>query len=173
MASAPDTTATAEQIARGYFDAIARRDADAAAAFWHPDGVDDFVSMRVLRGPAEILSFFEQLFAALPDCELRATRFVADDRVAAVEWRLTGTFSGGPFEGIDPTGRAVDLRGADFVEVEEGRIVKNTAYSDGAAFARQIGMLPPKDSGAERAMQGAFNGATKLRATLRELIEKR
>lgn len=172
MATAADTTGPAAQVARGYFDALARRDPEGAAAFWHADGVDDFVSVRVLRGPAEVRAFFEQMFAALPDAELRATRVTAGDRVAAVEWRMTGTFSGGPLEGIDATGKPVDLRGVDCVEVEDGKIVKNTAYSDGMGLARQIGMLPPKDSGAERAMQSAFNGATKLRATLRELLER-
>jgi hypothetical protein len=48
--------------------------------------------------------------------------------------------------------------------------VRNTAYYDGAAFARAVGLLPPQESGAERAMLGAFNGATKLRAMLRERL---
>ncbi len=42
-------------------------------------------------------------------------------------------------------------------------IVRGTAYYDGAAFARAIGMLPPEDSGAERAMITGFNAVTKLR----------
>ena len=172
MATAEHRTGTAEEIARGYFEAIAKRDALAAAGFWHPDGIDDFVSMRVLRGPAEIRAFFEQMFAALPDAEFKVTRVTADDRVAVVEWRLTGTFSGGSFEGMDATGRPIHIRGVDCVEVENGQIVKNTAYSDGASFARQAGMLPPKDSGAERAMLSAFNGATKLRSRLREALER-
>ena len=39
----------------------------------------------------------------------------------------------------------------------------NTAYYDGASFARQVGMLPSEGSGAERAMKGAFNAVTKMR----------
>jgi hypothetical protein len=35
-------------------------------------------------------------------------------------------------------------------------------------FARQIGMLPPLDSGAERAMKGAFNTVTKVRRAIDE-----
>ena len=36
------------------------------------------------------------------------------------------------------------------------------------AFARQIGMLPPDGSGADRAMKSAFNAATKLRRAVAE-----
>ena len=43
----------------------------------------------------------------------------------------------------------------------------NTAYYDGASFARQVGMLPAEGSGAERAMKGAFNAVTKMRRTRR------
>ena len=65
--------------------------------------------------------------------------------------------------GVEPTGRRIDIRGLDLLEIEEGEIVSNTAYYDGASFARQVGMLPAEGSGAERAMKGAFNAFTKMR----------
>ena len=42
------------------------------------------------------------------------------------------------------------------------------AYFDGASYARQIGMLPPDGSGADRAMKSAFNTVTKLRRAMAE-----
>lgn len=159
--------ASAAEVGRSYFEAVAARDADAMAAHWSDDGVDDVVPVRPLRGPAEVRDFFRTLFAAVPDAAMTVDRVTADDRVAAVQWRFAGTFDGAPFEGIDPTGRRVELRGCDCVEVEDGKIVRNTAYYDGMAFARAVGMLPPLDSPAERAMKGAFNGITRIRAALR------
>lgn len=157
----------AEQVARGYFEAIAARDPDGLAGHWHADGVDDIVPLGIFRGPDEVRDLFGEIFAALPDSEMVVERVTADDRVAAVQWRLSGTFDGAPFQGIDPTGRRVELRGCDCVEVEDGKIVRNTAYYDGMQFARSIGMMPPLDSGAERAMKTAFNGVTRLRAAVR------
>ena len=49
-----------------------------------------------------------------------------------------------------------------------GRITRNTAFSDGLDFARQIGMLPPQGSGVEKALYGAFNGMNRLKTTLEE-----
>ncbi|MGH2847918.1 MAG: ester cyclase [Thermoleophilaceae bacterium] len=152
-----------EERVRSYFDALARHDVRAMAEHWSPNVVGDLVPIGVLRGPAELESFFRETFAAVPDLDFTVTRLVAGESEAAVEWRLSGSFTGGPFQGIEPTGRPVELRGLDFVELEDGMIVTNTAYYDGAEFARQVGMLPPQDSGAERAMKGAFNAATRVR----------
>ena len=40
------------------------------------------------------------------------------------------------------------------------------AYDDGMAFARAVGMLPAMGSGAENAMEGAFNLVTGARKRL-------
>ncbi len=152
-----------EAHARSYFDAIANRDTRAMLSHWSPDGINELVPVGVLRGHGEIAAFFGELFAAVPDVETTVTRLVAGEREAAVEWRMTGHFSGGPFQGIDPTGRRVEMRGLDLLEIEDGLIVGNTAYYDGMSFARQIGLMPPEDSGAERAMKSAFNAATRAR----------
>jgi steroid delta-isomerase-like uncharacterized protein len=152
-----------EQHARGYFDAIDRRDPEALAEHWAEDGLEDLVPIGMLRGRAEITSFFRDLFAAVPDLETKVTRLVAGEREAGVEWRMTGHFTGAPFQGLDPTGKRVDMRGFDLLEIADGKIVSNTGYYDGMSFARQVGLMPPQDSGAERAMKSAFNAATKLR----------
>jgi steroid delta-isomerase-like uncharacterized protein len=152
-----------EAHARSYFEAIANRDTNAMAAHWSEDGVDDLVPLSPLRGTGEIVAFFRELFAAVPDSEMTVTRVVAGETQAAVEWRMTGNFTGDPFQGVDATGRRVDIRGIDLLEIEDGRIVGNTAYYDGMSFARQIGLMPPESSSAENAMKSAFNASTKVR----------
>ena len=153
-----------EEAARTYFEAVTARDPDAMAACWHPDGVEDIIPQGVFRGPDAVRNLFGELFRAFPDFEFTVTRITADHEVAAVQWRATGTFTGARFEGIEPTGRRIELRGTDCLEIDdEGRITRNTAAYDGAAFARGIGMLPAENSGAEKAMRSAFNAVTKLR----------
>ena len=98
-----------------------RRDVEAIGEHWREDGVDDIVPIGVLRGRGEIEGFFRGLFAAVPDLETTVVRVVPGDRVAAVEWRMSGTFTGEPFQGIEPTGKAVELRGVDLFEVEDVR----------------------------------------------------
>jgi steroid delta-isomerase-like uncharacterized protein len=152
-----------EEHARGYFEALGRRDLGAVADHWREDGVVDLAPIGVFRGRDEIAGLFGELFAALPDFEIRITRLVAGERQAAVEWRASGHFTGSPFQGIEATGRPVELRGLDLMEIEDGKNVSITAYYDGMEFARQVGLMPPQDSGAERALKSAFNAATRLR----------
>jgi steroid delta-isomerase-like uncharacterized protein len=158
----------AAQVAESYFDAIARHDVDAIASHWSPELVVDMLGQGILRGPDEMRAFFESLFAAIPDAEMRAERIVGDDKVAFVQWRLRGTFSGAPLFGIDATGSWIEQRGCDAIEVTEGLITRNTAYQDGIEMLRSFGMMPPLDSPAERAMKQAFNVATKARKALKD-----
>jgi steroid delta-isomerase-like uncharacterized protein len=157
-----------EEHVRSYFEAIAARDLEAVGGHWREDGIDDVVPLGVKRGRDEIVAMFRDMFAAAPDLETTVSRVVAGEKLAAVEWRMRGTFTGAPFEGIEATGKPIDLRGVDLFEVEDGQIVANSGYYDGADFARQIGMLPPQDSGAERAMTTAFNTVTRLRRAVNE-----
>lgn len=157
-----------EQHARSYFEAIDRRDVCSMLEHWREDGLDELLPVGILRGRGEIAGFFNELFAAVPDLSVTVTRMVVEGGLAVVEWRMEGTFDGDPFQGIDPTGRHVELRGLDLLEIEDDLIVGNTAYYDGMAFARQVGMMPDQDSGAERAMKGAFNAVTKARRVIAE-----
>lgn len=157
-----------EQVAQSYFAAVAERDAQKMVAHWHPEGIEDLVAFGIYRGPDEIRGFFDELFAAIPDAEMIVDRVIADDRHAVVQWRMHGNFSGGRFQGLDAVGKHIEMRGCDVLEIEEGLITRNTAYSDGLDFARQIGMLPPQGSGVEKALYGAFNGMNKLRSTVED-----
>jgi steroid delta-isomerase-like uncharacterized protein len=157
-----------ENHARSYFEALARRDVPGMAEHWREDGVVDLVPLGIVRGRTEISAFFHDLFAALPDLETTVTSVVAGQAEVAVAWRMSGTFSGVPFQGVEPTGRRVELRGIDLIEVEDGKNVTNTAYYDGMAFARGVGLLPAPDSGAERAMKSALNAATRVRRAVNE-----
>ena len=153
---------TPAEVARAGFDAVISKDPDGIVALGAPDWVDDFVAIGVMRGLDAIRAFFRETFAAFPDFELTVDRIVADETAAVVQWHATGTFTGGPFQGILPTGRRIELRGVDVMEIADGLIRHNTIYYDGADLARQIGMLPSQDSRANRALISIFNAKSRL-----------
>ena len=78
------------------------------------------------------------------------------------------TFTGGPFQGITPTGRRVYIRGVDVMEIADGLIQHNTIYYDGATFARQIGSPPGLGLCADQALLAAFNVKTTLSQRARD-----
>jgi hypothetical protein len=85
-----------------------------------------------------------------------------------VRWRATATFDGTErFEGLEPNGASITIRGCDVLTVRNGRIQRNDAYLNGIELARQLGALPPAGSAAERAMNAALNLKTRLGAAIR------
>ena len=155
-----------QETARSYFDALASRDAATVAAHWHREGIYDSVPLGVFRGPDAVRRVYQEMFTAIPDMRTIVDRITADDRVAAVQWRASGTFSGGPLRGVEPTGRQIEVRGIDSLEIEDGKILRTTSVYDGTAVARGMGLLPAEDSGADRAIRTGLNTVTKLRRAM-------
>jgi steroid delta-isomerase-like uncharacterized protein len=158
---------TPAEVARTIFTALANKDLDSALDLVAEDAVDDFVALGPVEGKAAIRHFFEDLLTAFPDFAMVVERIVGDDATAVVQWHADGDFTGGPFQGIAPTGRHVEIRGVDVMEISAGQVRRNTIYYDGAAFARQVGMMPRAGSGADRVLLSSFNAVTRLRDRLK------
>jgi predicted ester cyclase len=163
---------SAEATVRSYFDAVAARDPDAMVSYWSADGIEEILPVGIFRGPDEVRGYFRELFAAVPDLEVKVERILAKGGDVVVQWRADGTFDGGPLQGIEPTGRRVELRGLDWLEVEGDKITRNTAFADGLALARGMGLMPPQGSSTERAMFGAFNALTKARGAVSDVLSR-
>jgi len=161
-------TAAPREVAQALFDGVIKGDLTPMDTYTHPECVDDFVAIGRFNGRDAIKGFFDELFTAFPDYRIEVERITADDDGAVVQWEATGTFTGGPFLGIEPNDRVVSVRGVDVMEISDGQVRYNTIYYDGATFARAVGMLPRAGSVAERVMREGFNAVTKLRARLQK-----
>ena len=146
------------------FAAIGAKDLDGLAAYWHDDVIEDFVVLGRVEGKEAAREFFAEMFAALSDMSFVGERILeVDDTTAVGQWTISGVFDGGPFQGIEPTGRKLLLRGIDVMEFEDGLLRYNTVYYDGLKFARQIGLLPAEGSTPDRMLVTSFNALTKAK----------
>lgn len=175
MATNDSGTPRAAELMREAFDAIAAKDLDRLAKTWDAQSTDNFIALGIeVTGESDLRTFFAELFAALPDLTMSVEDIHdVDERTAVGQWRMQGTFSGGPFQGIQPTGRTVDLRGIDVMRFENGVLRHNDVYYDGLAFARQIGLLPAAESRGDRALMAGFNAFTKAKDAVRERMRNR
>ena len=172
MATTETKPLTTAQAGKAYFAAHEQKDLDAAVALWTEDGVDRLHGLAELRGHAEIKGYFQGLYNAIPDYRFEILEFAASGQQAACRWRVTGTFLGpGRFQGLAPTGAKLDMQGCDMLRVENGLIVENNAYVNGAQMAQQLGVLPAPGSVGDRAFTGAFNARTAAAKALRKLRE--
>lgn len=156
-----------------YFDALGRQDLDAIAAHWAPDGEMHVAGQADASGPDGVRAYWAEMFASCPDFHLVPTEIIGEGDQAAVKWTATATFAGpGSYQGIEPTGARLELEGLDLFRISGDKLVREDAYTDGATFARQLGMLPAQGSTAEQRMTKAFNAQGRLRKRLADDAER-
>ncbi len=142
--------ASSSVIAKQYFEALARRDLDAAVSHWAPDSCDG-VNVR-----------FGELFEAFPDLRIQLLDTIAQSGRCVVRWRATGTFLGpGRLQGFEPNGGRLTIDGCDVLEVRDDLIVGGDFYLDGAAAIQQLGLIPAPGS-----VTAVANARTWLRTAL-------
>ena len=156
------TSQSAADAARQYFESIGR-DPAAQRTWYADDAVVNILGVLEDAGKPEVVEFFDGLYGAFPDLRMEVVDILGDGDKLAVHWHMTGTFAGpGQFNGIDPTGARIDLRGVDVLTFRDGRIVNNDAYTDNMTIARSLGLMPAANSAAEQRMSKAFNVRTKV-----------
>ncbi len=157
----PPTQASNAEVIRWSFDRLNANDVDSLKQVWGPETVERFPD-RTCRGSEELAAYFEEALAAIPDWRIEITSLVEHGDDVFVQWHITGTHSGAPWQGIAPTGKAIALDGVDHFVVRDGKVESNFVVFDQLDFARQIGMMPPDGSAADRGMKAAFNAKTSI-----------
>lgn len=166
VASAPPQGATPEELIHWTFARINDHDSASLRPLW--TNAVEYFPHAICRGPDEIAAYFDEAFAAMPgDFHLKIVKLVADGEDVFVRWLMTGTFTGRNFQGIAATGASIEVNGADHFVIRDGQIVTNHVNFDQMSFARQLGMLPPDGSLADRGMKALFNLKTRAVAAIK------
>lgn len=134
-------------------------------SFWTADTVVDFPTGKC-RGADAIADYFEQVFAAVHDFDMEIVSIAESGKDVLVHWHLTGRHVG-TFVGVAGTGRPIALDGFDHFIIADRKVVTNTVRYDQMEFARQIRMLPPDGSVADRVMKAVFNAKTLVTGIVR------
>ena len=83
----------------------------------------------------------KRAFAAIPDFKYELRDGVAVGQWAIIEWEMSGTHKG-DLPGIPATGKRFSLvRGSTILELEAGKIRRESDYWDAATFMKQVGLL--------------------------------
>ncbi|HET9219645.1 MAG TPA: ester cyclase [Terriglobia bacterium] len=128
------------EIANRYFDAWNRRDPEAVLATMAVDGTyTDPTTNGPLSGDA-FAAYMKGLFSTFPDTsfEIVSEGQLAPDLVAA-QWIMRGT-NHGSMRGLPPTGKSIQLHGADFIRVIDGKIRSVDGYFDSGVIPLQLGL---------------------------------
>jgi len=96
--------------------------------------------------PVEGKGAFEQMIAGLraafPDLAIREEALIAEDDLVAARWVASGTHTGTPFAGLEPSGRRFEIAGMSFYRVRAGKIVAGWVCDDSLGMLTQLGAMP-------------------------------
>lgn len=118
----PHLAANREILRRQIVDLWSFGEYDVAAEIYGQGVIDHMPLPGQGESMLDLVQVVRDFRAALPDLTIHLTGLIAEGDRAVDYWRLTGTHTGNPIMGIEPSGRGVDFHGIDIVRIQAGKI---------------------------------------------------
>jgi steroid delta-isomerase-like uncharacterized protein len=134
-----------EKLLDYYVERYNAADLDAVMDLYAEDSVQ-LMPDGLFEGRDAIRERLAQELNAFTDLAHRVESFVEQGDAFADEWTFVGTHTG-PLtlpdgSQLSPTSKRVEIRGMEFVQVRDGKIVVDNLYYDNMASAVQLGLVP-------------------------------
>jgi predicted ester cyclase len=113
-------------------------DERAFAELLHPDVIDHSRPPGIAPGAAGVRQQFEGFRAAFAGFRAEILDLLAEGDKVVTRKVFTGRHTG-PFQGIEPTGRDVEIHVIDIVRVTDGQIVEHWNCVDRLGLLAQLG----------------------------------
>ena len=136
---------TNRELLERYVEHYNAGDLDACIELYAEDAVQRMHD-GVFEGLDAIRARLARDLRAFPDAAYVVESFVEADDTFADEWTFTGTNTG-PFRlpdgaEVPATGKPVEIKGMELVQVRDGKIVLDNLYYDFMAAVAQLGLVP-------------------------------
>jgi steroid delta-isomerase-like uncharacterized protein len=161
-----------EEVVANFLDALGRHDLDAFRLVCADDIVELLPGAPPMEGIDNEVAFAGALLAAFPDLEIEVTRVIAVDRVVVAEWIRRGTFNGADFQGLPANGARFESPAAGFFEIDNGLVKRLTVYTDMNKLGRDLGLIPPAGSTAERLALSMFRTRVRVKRLVNTLTRR-
>lgn len=134
------------ELLERYVELYNAGDLDACMDLYAEDAVQRMAEGITYQGRSAIRERLARELVGFPDATYTVGSFVEEGDTFADEWTVVGTHTG-PFPLPDstvlpPTGKRVEIRGMEFVQVRDGKIVVDNLYWDTMAVLVQLGLVP-------------------------------
>ena len=133
------------ELLEHYVERYNAGDLDACMALYAEDA-SQRMHDGIFEGVDAIRARLARDLTAFEDATYVVESFFAHGDEFADEWTFTGTNTG-PFHlpdgtEIPPTGKRAEVKGMEYVKVEDGKIVVDNLYYDFLAAVSQLGLVP-------------------------------
>jgi steroid delta-isomerase-like uncharacterized protein len=121
--------------------AINRHDVKAHALLYAPDAVVSEFGLGEVTGRDAIAKGMTSAFIGFPDYKIGISKVFVDGETLVEEWVVTGTNTG-PFNGAEPTGKTMGVRGATVLTFTPSGLIKTEhRYFDTPTIMSQLGLM--------------------------------
>ena len=133
-----------EKMLRDWVDAENSQDVDKFASFYADDCVWEDVALGLVnRGKKEVKAYFKTMFVAIPDLRFEVQSVFVEGDWGVCEWLMTGT-QAGDFPGLpSAVGKSFSVRGVSVIQLQNGKISRNSDYWNLATLLQQVGLYKP------------------------------
>ena len=134
-----------EQLLEQYVELYNAGDLDGVMDLYAEDAAQ-LMPEGLFEGREAIRERIARELDACPDMAWKVESFVEQGDSFADEWSFVATHTG-PLQLRDgtelpPSGKQIALRGMEFVQVRDGKIVVDNLYYDNLAVMTQLGLVP-------------------------------
>jgi steroid delta-isomerase-like uncharacterized protein len=140
----PQTTLSPVDAAKASITAYNEKDWDRVKESVTPTVVyDEVATQRRVSGAKEVIDTWKAWARAIPDSKATFDREVASGNTVTLEGTWRGTHKGPlqtPNGDIAPTGRTIELRAVEVVDVADGKATSIRHYFDMATLMDQLGL---------------------------------
>jgi predicted ester cyclase len=121
------------------YDLYSRHELDACNELYSPDWV--FHSSSRDMTLEENKQFDIMVVKAFPDGKLTILDMIAEGDKVAYIVNATGTHTGGPFMGIQPTGKKMNMTNTYIVRIADNKIMEHRGTTEFLAVLEQLGVV--------------------------------
>jgi len=99
-----------------------------------------------IKGKADAKKFFKEVTTGFPDVKHDIVNTITVGDYVISEGSMIGTHKGS-FFGIPATKKSINVKSTTIIQFKDGKMVRGWAYSNGADFAQQLGLMPAPSAG--------------------------
>lgn len=126
------------EVVEQYIQAWNQHDAGKLVALFAESGM--YQDPNGAFQPQDLGVYAQSLWETFPDLAFDVTQSLDNGNgQMSFQWVMTGTHRG-DFNGLPPTGHSIRVPGADFIEIQNGKIQSVTGYFDASLVPKQLGL---------------------------------
>jgi steroid delta-isomerase-like uncharacterized protein len=134
-------TTDAGQFVKNLWAAWNSHDWEKTSLFYADDCIVEGLPSRICHGKRELEAYYDDLLVWYPAPNFAAKRYFSSGNLIATEWMMSGTHTGNSPR-FKATGKRFSIPGMSILEIQGGRIARETDYWDMYSLLKQLGIIP-------------------------------